>query len=105
VRTLAAALLVVVFTAPTVRAWQEALWEAPRWAAQCEARNLVYCNPRSRYSKLTVPPITNVTPRYVLVRGYDIQPDYNHPLNLSVARYFHLDSVRTDTKWPIQASF
>jgi hypothetical protein len=104
-RRLAAALLVVVFVAPTIRAWQEALWEAPRWAAQCEARDLVYRNPHSRQGKITVPPITHVTPRYVLVRGYDIQPDYAHPLNQSVAKYFQLDSVRTDAKWPIPASF
>jgi hypothetical protein len=105
VRTLVGALLVVVFTAPTIRAWQEALWEAPRWAAQCEARDVLYRNPRSRHRQLTVPPITGVTPRYVLVRGYDIQPYYHHPLNLSVAQYFQLDSVRTDAKWPVPASF
>jgi hypothetical protein len=105
IHTLVAALLVVVFTAPTFRAWQEALWEAPRWAAQCEAREVLYRKLCSRQSKLTVPPITRVTPRYVLVRGYDIQPDYNHLLNLSVAQYFQLDSVRTDAKWPVPASF
>lgn len=105
VRTLVAALLVVVVTAPTIRAWQEALWEAPRWAAQCEARNVLYRAPGSRHHKLTVPPITHVTPRYVLVRGYDIQPFYHHPLNESVARYFQLDSVRTDAQWPTPASF
>jgi hypothetical protein len=105
VRTLVAALLVVVFSAPTIRAWQEALWEAPRWAAQCEARDVLYRDPHAKYRKLTVPPITQVTPRYVLVRGYDIQPYYSHPLNISVAQYFQLDSVRTDTKWPIPAAF
>ncbi len=105
VRTLVAALLVVVFAAPAIRAWQEALWEAPRWAAQCEARDKLYQDPRSRQRKLTVPPITRVTPRYILVRGYDIQPYYNHPLNLSVAQYFQLDSVRTDAGWPVRAAF
>jgi hypothetical protein len=105
VRTLVAALVVVVVAAPTLRAWQEALGEAPRWAAQCEARDVLYRTPHSRHRKLTVPPITHVTPRYVLVRGYDIQPFYNHPLNTSVAEYFQLDSVRTDAKWPIPASF
>jgi hypothetical protein len=105
VRTLVAALLVVVFAAPTLRAWQEALWEAPKWAAQCEVRDGLYRSSRNRHSKLTVPPITQVTPRYVLVRGYDIQPYYSHPLNISVAQYFHLDSVRTDAKWPTPASF
>jgi hypothetical protein len=105
VRTLVAALLAVVMAAPTIRAWQEALGEAPRWAAQCEARNVLYHNHRSRHSQLTVPPITQVTPRYVLVRGYDIQPYYHHPLNSSVAQYYQLDSVRTDAKWPVPASF
>ena len=105
VRTLVAALLVVVFTAPTIRAWQEALGEAPRWAAQCEARNAVYLAASNKHVKLTVPPITNVTPYYVLVRGYDIQPYYNHPLNVSLAHYFQLDSVQTDAKWPVPASF
>lgn len=105
VRTLVATLLVVVFTAPTIRAWQEALWEAPRWAAQCEARDVLYRTTHNQHGKLTVPPITHVTPRYVLVRGYDIQPYYEHPLNVSVAQYFQLDSVRTDAKWPVPASF
>jgi len=105
VRTLVAALLVVVFSAPTLRAWQEALWEAPRWAAQCEVRDRLYRSPHNWHRKLTVPPITQVIPRYVLVRGYDIQPYYEHPLNLSVAQYFHLDSVRTDVRWPTPASF
>jgi hypothetical protein len=105
VRTLVAALLLVVLAAPTLRAWQEALWDAPRWAAQCEARDVLYRQPHRRPSKLTVPPITQVTPHYVLVRGYDIQPAYNHPLNLSVAQYFQLDSVRTDAHWPVPASF
>jgi hypothetical protein len=105
VRTLAAVLLVVVVAAPTIRAWQEALWEAPQWARQCEARDALYRAARGHQGKLTVPPITHVTPRYVLVRGYDIQPFYNHPLNISVARYFQLDSVRTDARWPIPAAF
>jgi hypothetical protein len=104
-RLLVAALLAVVFTAPTVRAWQEALWEAPRWAMQCEARNVVYMNPRSYHKKITVAPITNVTPHYVLVRGYDIYPYYTHPINKSVASYFGLEAVRTDASWPVRASF
>lgn len=105
VRTLVGCFLIVVIAAPVGRAWREALSEAPRWAAQSEARIPVYRRYSGQHVKLTVPPITHVQPYYVLVRGYDIQPYYAHALNVSTASYFDLDSVRTDARWPVPASF
>lgn len=105
IRLLIGLLLGVVFAAPVGRAWCEVVQEAPSWAAQSEARNATYKKYRGQHISLTVPPITHVTPRYVLVRGYDIQPYYTNPLNTALASYFDLDSVRTDPGWPVRASF
>lgn len=105
VRLLVGGLLLVVFAAPVRRAWQEALYEAPAWAAQSEARIPIYLKHRGQHVKLIVPPIVHVQPRYVLVRGYDIQPYYLHPLNTSTASYFNLDSVKIDASWPVHAAF
>ena len=105
IRALAALFLGVIFVAPTGRAWREALFEAPSWAAQSEARIPIYRKYGGQHSRLTVAPITHVTPYYVLIRGYDIQPYYGSPLNTATASYFELDSVRSDPAWPAKASF
>ena len=90
------ALLFVMTAAPVIRAWQEFLVEAPSWARQCDARLPEYAAAASQHGLLIVKPIIGVTPRYVLVRGYDIQPNPRHPLSQSTAQYFRLDSVKTD---------
>lgn len=104
-RGVVGALLTVLIAAPTIRAWQELLREAPRWAAQCEARLPVYAAAAGHRGLLTVAPIIQVVPRYVLVRGYDIQPDPAHPLNRATAQYFQLDSISTRGPLLHQAAF
>ena len=94
-RWVVGALLVVMTMAPVIRAWQELLVEAPGWARQCDARLPVYTAAAGRHNTLVVTPISGVVPRYVLVRGYDIQPNPGHPLNQATAQYFRLGSVRT----------
>ncbi|WP_460556685.1 hypothetical protein [Hymenobacter daeguensis] len=88
-------LLLVMTMAPVIRAWQEVLVDAPKWARQCDARLPIYAAASGHHGVLTVTPIVGVVPRYVLVRGYDIQPGPGHPLNVATAAYFRIDSVRT----------
>lgn len=104
-RWVVGALLLVMSAAPTIRAWQELLCEAPRWAAQCDARLPVYAAATGRPGLLTMPPIIEVLPRYVLVRGYDIQPDAKNPLNQVTAGYFGIDSIKTGGPLLFKAAF
>ncbi|NRT17213.1 hypothetical protein HNP98_000016 [Hymenobacter sp. 9A] len=94
------ALLLAFIAAPVRRAWREVLVEAPSWNRQCWQRYtlLQRLAGTTPHVKVQVPPIRDVVPHYVLIRGYDIANGYNSPYNRDMAAYFGVDSVRVDPK-------
>lgn len=98
-RTISILLLSVLITVPVSRAWRELLVEAPAWNRQCQARYafLRQVAARRPHSKLELPPIRHVTPRFVLLRTwYDVAPIYQAAYNRELAQYFGVDSVRVN---------
>lgn len=100
IRYLISGALLVYVAAPVGRAWREALVEAPRWSAQWQQRyaTLRHLAATTPHVLVQLPPIRQVVPRYVLVRGYDIATEYNRPYNRDLAAYFGVDSVRVDPR-------
>ncbi|OUJ68671.1 DUF6056 family protein [Hymenobacter crusticola] len=97
-RQVSAGLLCLLLGPPVVRAWCELLVEAPAWNRQSHQRYsfLQQVARAQPHVNVQFPPIRYVTPRYVLIRGYDILPTYNAPYNRYMATYFGVDSVRVD---------
>ncbi|MVN76219.1 hypothetical protein GO988_07770 [Hymenobacter sp. HMF4947] len=106
-RLVASLVLAAVVVATSVRAWQELLLDAPAYARQWEARYQLFQRAAQLPGpkELTIAPMLNVTPRYVMIRGYDIQPSYHFYTNVETAAWFGLDSVRTDARQLRQAAF
>ena len=94
------ALLLVFIAAPVRRAWREVLVDAPSWNRQCWQRYtlLQRLAKTTPHVKVQVPPIREVVPHYVLIRGYDIATGYNSPYNRDMAAYFGVDSVRVNPR-------
>ena len=105
-RWVAGVVLVVVVTLTSVRAWQELLFSAPTYASQWAARYQLFRQAAQQPgAKVTVAPMMHVRPRYVMIRGYDLQPYYSFLLNREAAEWFGLDSVRTDASQMHLAAF
>ncbi len=98
IRPIGLALLCFLLVPPVLRAWHELLVDAPAWNQQCQRRYalLRQAAQQNPHAPVQLAPIYHVTPRYVLVRGYDIAPTFNKPYNRDIARYFGVDSVRVD---------
>jgi hypothetical protein len=105
-RLLIAGMLLLLVGLTSLRVWQECLREAPRYAAQWQARYELFRQAARRpHTKLTITPMLAVTPHHIMIQGYDLQPDYDFYTNRQLARWFGLDSVRTDPAQMKRAAF
>jgi hypothetical protein len=97
-RRISILLLSVLIMVPVSRAWRELLVEAPAWNQQCQVRYAFLRQAaRQPRSKVEVPPIRHVTPRFVLLRSwYDLSNSYPAIYNRELAQYFGVDSVRVN---------
>ncbi|GGF27964.1 DUF6056 family protein [Hymenobacter cavernae] len=106
-----ARLLIALYLTATIalvswRAWLEWTLEAPQYAQQWQARYTLFRRAAQQpKTKLTIAPMVNITPRHILIHGYDIRPYYHFYINWQTAGWFGLDSVRTDPKQNNRAAF
>lgn len=106
IRLVVAGAVVLALSVTCGRAWVEFLINAPSYSRQWEERNQVLKQAAASGSQIVeLRPILQVQPRHVLIRGYDNQPKYNDVRNMGIAKWYGLDSVRTNPRLLSQALF
>lgn len=88
------------------RAWQELLLNGRSYGQQWQARHQALASAKLHGVKVVeLRPIIGIQPRHILIRGYDNQPGFSNIRNVNIAKWYAIDSVRTNPKLMHQALF
>ena len=88
------------------RAWQELLISGQSYGQQWQDRYTTLVLAKHHGIRVVeMKPIIGIQPRHTLIRGYDNQPNFNNIRNVNIAKWYGLDSVRTNPKLMHEALF
>ncbi len=88
------------------RAWQELLLNGCSYGQQWQARYQSLASAKRRGIKVVeMQPIVGIQPRHTLIRGYDNQPNFRNIRNVNIAKWYGIDSVRTNPQLMHKALF